>query len=103
LIKYISDSEFEESVLKQKKVILANFFSKLCPPSKELEDIINSLKDDERYDIVKLDADKNASILKKYGIDSVPAIVIFKNGEKKKGITGILEREELLKILNKYI
>lgn len=103
MIKYINENEFEEIVLKPKKVIIVDFFSKLCPPSKEVDNITDSLKDDTRYDIIRIDVDKNINIVKKYGIDSVPTIVIFKNGEKKKSITGILEKEELLKILNKYI
>ncbi len=79
----ITDSNFDEVVLKSDKPVLVDFWAEWCGPCRMVGPVVEELAKD--YDgkavIGKVNVDNNADISTKYGIRNIPALLFFKNGE----------------------
>ena len=83
--------------LKGNLPILVDFYSNWCPPCKMLEPIFEELtKEFEgKIKFLRLNVDENREIAAKYGIMSIPTLILFKNGKEEKRIIGLRSKEEL--------
>ncbi|MEK6480797.1 thioredoxin [Catalinimonas sp. 4WD22] len=79
----LTDSNFDEMINAGDKPVLVDFWAEWCGPCKMIAPVVNELAED--YDgkavIGKVDVDANPSISAKYGIRSIPTLLVFKNGE----------------------
>ncbi|WP_332019380.1 thioredoxin [Kaistella sp.] len=93
-------SKFQE-LISQDKPVLVDFFAEWCGPCKMQAPILEDLKKrvNNQATIIKIDVDKNQSVAAKYGIRSVPTLMIFKNGEIKWKQSGVFPAEELERLI----
>lgn len=100
-----TDGNFEAEVLKRKGVVLVDFFATWCGPCKMQAPIIEEVaKEFEgRAKAGKLDVDQGLETAEKFGIMSVPTIVIFRDGQAKETLTGIQTKEFLREKINSLL
>jgi thioredoxin 1 len=79
----ITDSNFDEQVINSDVPVLVDFWAEWCGPCVALAPVVEELAEeyDGKVKVGKLDVDKNSESAMKYGIRSIPAIFLFKNGE----------------------
>lgn len=97
----IKQNEFDEKVSNSDKKVLIDVYANWCGPCKMLSSIIDELSNEiDNINFYKLDIDKSEDIARRYGIMSIPTLLIFDNGELKEKIVGFKNKEELKEILN---
>ena len=91
MLNHIGDQNFTNEVLNRKGVVVVDFYATWCAPCKMLSPVLEELQGElTEAKIFKIDVDKNPEVSNKYGIQSIPTIMIFKDGaqiDKKVGFT----------------
>lgn len=93
MIKYLEDNDLD-SKLKDKK-ILVDFYADWCGPCKMLGTILEEMD----FPILKINVDKFPELVRKYGVMSIPTIILFDNGKEIKKNIGFLSKNELEEFL----
>lgn len=98
----VDDSNFDQTVLQAKTPVLVDFWAPWCRPCLMTAPILEELAKNYagRMTIAKLDVDKNAKTAAKYGIMSIPNLLIFKNGQPVSQIVGYKPKAELKRALD---
>ena len=104
-VQTFTDTNFESSVLKAGTPVLVDFWAEWCGPCKRLGPTIESLASDYagRVTFGKLNVDDNPSMTIKYQIRSIPAVLIFKNGDVVESVIGAVPKDDLKKALDKHL
>ena len=84
--------------------VLVDVFAEWCMPCKIMTGILKKVKDvqGDSLRIIKIDIDKNLNIAQHYAISSVPTLMIFKNGKQLWRQSGVIEANELNKIIEMF-
>jgi thioredoxin 1 len=98
----ITDNNFETEVIKSDKPVLIDFWAVWCGPCKLIAPIVEELASeyDGKVKIGKLDVDSNQQTSIKFGVRSIPTLLLFKNGNLKDTIIGAVPKSKIVEKLN---
>jgi thioredoxin 1 len=93
-------SSFNE-IIQSDKPVLVDFFATWCGPCQMLAPILKDVKTNlgERISIIKIDVDKNQAVAAQYQVRGVPTMILFQNGKQLWRQSGVLSKEEIIKII----
>ena len=101
----LTDEDFEEKVLKSPLPALVDFYADWCGPCQQAAPVIEELAEEYKDKILigKVNVDKNHNTSAKYGIMSIPTMVVFKNGEEVERASGFGGKEGVVKLISKVL
>ncbi|MFZ4450605.1 thioredoxin [Salibacterium aidingense] len=99
----VSDQSFAEET--SEGVVLADFWATWCGPCKMIAPVLEEIDSEmgDQIKIAKLDVDENQETAGKYGVMSIPTLLIFKDGEVVEQVVGFQPKEQLEELLNKHL
>jgi thioredoxin 1 len=100
-----TDSNFEQEVINSNEPVLIDFWAVWCGPCRMIAPIVEELASEYegRVKVGKLDVDNNPGVAAKYGIRSIPTILIFKDGMPVEQIVGAVPKQEIVKVMSNHI
>lgn len=94
-----------QEIIQSEKPVLVDFFATWCGPCKMMPSILTELKQKigHRASIIKIDVDRNKKVAQQYQIQSVPTIMLFKNGKLLWRKSGVIPARELEKMILPHV
>ncbi|WP_224485236.1 thioredoxin [Robertkochia aurantiaca] len=89
------------AIVASETPVLVDFHAEWCGPCKMLAPVLKEVKEEmgEQVKIVKIDVDKNQALSNKFNVRGVPTMILFKNGEIKWRQSGVLPKQDILKVI----
>ena len=94
----IKNNNFEE-VLNSKGMVLVDFNADWCGPCRMLRPVLDEIASEGNHKIVSVNVDDNQDLAKKYGVMSIPCLVLFKDGKEVNRSVGFIPKDEVLKLI----
>ena len=98
----LSNENYNKEVLNSEKPVLVDFWATWCGPCKMIAPIISEISEEfnNKVKVGKVNVDEEKELAIKYGISSIPTLVIFKDGKIAKTLIGFRPKEEIKEVLN---
>ena len=98
----LNTKNFSEEINNTDKLVLIDFFATWCGPCKMIAPIISEISEEfnNKVKVGKVNVDEEKELAIKYGISSIPTLVIFKDGKIAKTLIGFRPKEEIKEVLN---
>ena len=105
MIGEVTDRDFEERVLGADVAVLVDFWAEWCVPCHMVSPVVEEIGRDkgERLQVAKLNIDENPNVTRRYGVMSIPTLMLFKGGEEVARVVGARGKDALLKELDPHI
>ena len=105
VVVHLDDDDFETLVIQSKKPALIDFWADWCQPCHMMAPTVEALAEEygDRIRVAKLDIDANPMTTHKYGIRSIPALLLFKDGQLVQQIVGVQPKEEIARIIEQHL
>lgn len=97
----LDSNNFEKEVINSEQPVLVDFYADWCGPCKMMAPIVEEIANElqGKAKVGKINVDENQDLAMKYGIMSIPTMIIFKNGEETKRFVGVRDKGELMETL----
>lgn len=101
-IMVLTINNFEQEVIRASKAYLIDFWAPWCAPCRVLEPILEQLAEeyDGKLSIGKVNTDKDFDIALKFGVSSIPTLVLFIDGKEHARLTGLQTKETIINFIN---
>lgn len=97
-MKVVNDADFENEVLKSTTPVLVDFFASWCGPCRQMLPVVEEVAEEKKdlLKIVKMDVDESSQTPNSYDVQSIPTLILFKDGTVLDKKVGSLPKKELV-------
>jgi thioredoxin 1 len=101
----VGDQEFDSEILKSEKPVLVDFWADWCVPCHMVSPVVEEIGRDKAatLKVAKLNVDDNPSAAQRYGVMSIPTLILFKGGEEVARVVGAKPKDAILRELSEHI
>ncbi len=101
----VTDSTFEQEVIDAGDSVLVDFWADWCGPCHAISPVIEKLASEYqgRLRVAKVNVDENPEAPARFGIRSIPTMILFKDGELKEKVVGVQTKSQLNSLINRYV
>lgn len=102
---YLSDANFAREVLQSAQPTLVDFYADWCGPCRAIAPIVEEIAHElaGRLKVAKLDVDQNQELALQYGVQSIPTLILFKNGKEVERLIGYMSKSKLLSKIEPHL
>ena len=102
-IKTLTDTDFDTSI--KNGVVLVDFWAQWCAPCRRLSPTVDQIAEEYngKLTVAKMDIDENPSTPMRFMVRGIPTLLLFKNGELKETIVGLVGKDDLAKVIDKHV
>ncbi len=99
-VLHVTKENFEEVVLQNEKPVLLDFWATWCGPCQMMSPIVDEIAEsDARFTVGKINVDEQSELAMKFGIVSIPTLIVMKDGKAVDQTVGLCQKEKLLAML----
>jgi thioredoxin 1 len=104
-VKDVTDQDFESEVVGAGTPVLVDFWAEWCVPCHMVSPVVEEIGRDkgEALSVVKLNIDENPEVTRRYGVMSIPTLIMFVAGEEKARVVGARGKDAILKEIDPHI
>jgi len=104
-IVQVSDADFDQKVVKSQGLIIVDFWAEWCAPCRMIAPVLEELADEYsgKVTIAKLNVDENPRTATRFGIRSIPTLLLFKGGERVDQVIGAVPRSVIQSKIGAYL
>jgi len=104
-LQAVDETNFDKVVVESKLPVLVDFWAPWCGPCQSIAPIVDELSNeyDGKVNFAKLNVDEASSIPPRYGIHSIPTLIIFKDGKPIQQVVGLKPKKELKELLDQAL
>jgi thioredoxin 1 len=101
----VTDQEFEAAVLGSDTPVLVDFWAEWCVPCHMVSPVVEEIGQEKgiALKVVKLNIDDNPDVTRKYGVMSIPSLLLFKGGEEVARVIGARPKDAILRDLDPHL
>ena len=105
VVTAVSDTAFETEVESGKGLVLVDFWATWCGPCRQVAPIVEKIAEENpgKLSVRKLDVDENQHTAQKYGVMSIPTLILFKDGAPVERLVGFMPKERLMQKIKPHM
>jgi len=104
-IVHLTDDTFDDTIKHAKGPVLVDFFADWCGPCKVIAPLLDQIADEMAgvATVAKVNVDENGDVSSRFGIQSIPTMIVFKDGRIVDQTVGALPKEHIKKLISKHV
>jgi thioredoxin 1 len=98
----LNKESFDKVISSKEKTLIIDFWAPWCGPCKALSPVLEELSSEmsDQVGVYKVNVDDNTELAQEHGVQSIPTLLVYKNGSLSETIVGLKTKEELVEIVN---